>query len=55
MLTTTSKTLASALGRCSPTFATCFTVPTSSFDGSASSVTFTCCPTRSFRTSISLT
>ena len=53
--TFTSNTLASEFGRCSPTLATAVTRPRSFFDGSASSVMSTGCPTASFRTSISFT
>ncbi len=53
--TFTSKTFASALGRCSPTFATLDTVPLSRLEGSASSVMATGCPAAILRTSISLT
>ena len=51
----TSNTFASALGRCSPTFATATTVPGSFFVGSESSEMVTCCPAATFRTSISFT
>ena len=51
----TSNTFASALGRCSPTFATATTVPGSFFVGSESSEIVTFWPAAIFRTSISLT
>ena len=53
--TFTSNTLASVLGRCSPTFATCVTVPVNLFDGSESSVMSTFWPTAILRMSISFT
>src|SRR5205809_1927057 len=53
--TFTSNTFASALGRCSPTFATFVTLPVRRLVGSASSVIATGWPTATLRTSISLT
>ncbi len=51
----TSNTLASVLGRCSPTLATLATVPVSRLPGSASRVSATGWPTATRRTSISFT
>ena len=54
-VTFTSNTLASALGRCSPTLATLDTVPANRLEGSASRVMTAGWPTAILRTSISLT